>query len=43
VAAYLRTQVDGSVRVEFKMLNATTVDPQLIERISASYDRQMGR
>jgi len=43
VAAYLRTQADGSVRVEFKTLGATTVDPQLIERISASYDRQMGR
>ena len=43
VAAYVRTQADGSVRVEFKTLGATTVDPQLIERISASYDRQMGR
>jgi len=43
VAAYLRTQADGSVRVEFKTLGATTVDPQLIERISSSYDRQMGR
>ena len=43
VLALVRTQADGSVRVEFKTVGATTVDPQLIERISASYDRQMGR
>ena len=43
VGAYVRSQADGSIRVEFKTLGATTVDPQLIERISASYDRQMGR
>jgi len=43
VVAYVRAQADGSVRVEFRTLGATTVDPQLIERISASYDRQMGR
>ena len=43
VLALVRTQADGSVRVEFKTVGATSVDPQLIERISASYDRQMGR
>jgi hypothetical protein len=43
VLALVHTQADGSVRVEFKTVGATTVDPQLIERISASYDRQMGR
>lgn len=43
VGAYVRSQADGRIRVEFKTLGATTVDPQLIERISASYDRQMGR
>jgi hypothetical protein len=43
VLALVRTQADGSVRVEFRTVGATTVDPQLIERISASYDRQMGR
>jgi len=43
VVANVRSQADGSVRVEFRTLGATTVDPQLIERISSSYDRQMGR
>jgi hypothetical protein len=43
VLALVRAQADGSVRVEFRTVGATTVDPQLIERISASYDRQMGR
>ena len=43
VLALVRTQADGSVRVEFKTVGATSVDPQLIERISASYERQMGR
>jgi hypothetical protein len=43
VLALVRTQADGSVRVEFRTVGAVTVDPQLIERISASYDRQMGR
>jgi hypothetical protein len=43
VLALVNTQADGSVRVEFKTVNATQVDPQLIERISSSYDRLMGR
>jgi hypothetical protein len=43
LAAYVRTQADGSVRVEFKTVGATQVDPQLIERISQAYDRNMGR
>jgi hypothetical protein len=43
VLALLRTQADGSVRVEFRTVGATTVDPQLIERISGAYDRLMGR
>lgn len=43
VLALVRTQADGSVRVEFKTVGATAVDPQLIEAISASYDRHMGR
>jgi len=43
VLALLQTQADGSVRVEFKTVGATQVDPQLIERITASYDRLMGR
>jgi hypothetical protein len=43
VLALVHRQADGGVRVEFKTVGATSVDPQLIERISASYDRQMGR
>ena len=43
VAGLVRTQADGSVRVEFRTVGATAVDPSLIERISASYDRLMGR
>jgi hypothetical protein len=43
LAAYINTQADGSVRVEFRTVGATQVDPQLIERIYASYERNMGR
>lgn len=41
--AIVRTQADGSVRVEFKTTGATQWDPALIDRISQSYDRRMGR
>jgi hypothetical protein len=43
VAANVRTQADGSVRVEFNTSGATGQDPALIDRISRSYDRRMGR
>jgi hypothetical protein len=43
LAAYVRPQADGSVRVEFRTVGATQVDPQLIERIYESYERHMGR
>jgi hypothetical protein len=43
VGALVYTQADGSVRVEFKTIGATRIDPSLIERISASYDHRMGR
>ena len=43
LAAYIRNQADGSVRVEFRTIGATEVDPQLIERIYGSYERNMGR
>jgi hypothetical protein len=43
VTANVRTQVDGSVRVEFNTSGATGHDPTLIERISRAYDRRMGR
>lgn len=43
VSAYVRTQVDGSVRVEFNTAGATSRDPDLINRVTRSYDRRMGR
>ena len=43
VTANVRTQTDGSVRVEFNTSGATTRDPKLIDRVSQSYDRRMGR
>jgi hypothetical protein len=43
VTASVRTQADGSVRVEFNTAGATERDPALIDRISQSYDRRMGR
>jgi hypothetical protein len=43
VTAVLRAQADGSVRVEFNTSGATAQDPTLIDRISRSYDRRMGR
>ncbi|MGH8680180.1 MAG: hypothetical protein ACREVS_14070 [Burkholderiales bacterium] len=43
VVANVRTQADGSVRVEFNTSGATTRDPGLIDRISRAYDHRMGR
>ncbi|MGB5616604.1 MAG: hypothetical protein WBM78_07185 [Desulfobacterales bacterium] len=43
VTANLRTQADDSVRVEFNTSGATERDPALIDRISQSYNRRMGR
>ena len=43
VTANVRTQADGSVRVEFNTAGATARDPDLINRVSRSYDRRMGR
>ena len=43
VTANVRTQADGSVRVEFNTSGATERDPALIDRISQTYDRRMGR
>jgi hypothetical protein len=43
VTANLRTLADGSVRVEFNTAGATGRDPDLINRVSSSYDRRMGR
>jgi hypothetical protein len=41
VTAAVRQQADGSVRVQFDATGAR--DPALIERVSRSYDRRMGR
>jgi hypothetical protein len=41
--ANVRTQADSSVRVEFNTSGATANDPELINRITQSYNRRMGR
>lgn len=43
VKSFVRTQADGSVRVEFNTSGDTSRAPTLIDRISRSYDRRMGR
>lgn len=43
VVTHVRAQADGSVRVEFNSRGNVAEDPKLIERVSASYDRRMGR
>ena len=43
VTANVRTQADGSVRVEFNTSGDTARDPKLIDRLSRAYDRLMGR
>jgi hypothetical protein len=44
VSAFMQTQDDGSVRVEFKNTSGTTnSDPKLIRRITKSYDSRMER
>ena len=41
--ANIKTQADGGVRVQFDTSGATTRDPDLINRITASYNSRMGR
>jgi hypothetical protein len=43
ITANVRSQGDGSVRVQFDSAGATAQDPTLLQRISSSYDRRMGR
>ncbi len=43
VTANVRTQADGSVRVEFNTAGATANDPELINRVTQSYNQRMGR
>ena len=42
VTAVVRTRPDGRVQVEFNT-TGTSADPGLVDRISASYNRRMGR
>jgi hypothetical protein len=39
----VRSQADGSVRVQFDTSGATASDPTLIDRITRSYNAYMGR
>ncbi|MCB1773923.1 MAG: hypothetical protein KDI88_09925 [Gammaproteobacteria bacterium] len=43
VSADIRTQADGSIRVQFDTSGNTASDPGLIDRVSRAYDRHMGR
>jgi hypothetical protein len=43
LTASVRTQADGSVRVEFGTAGATARDPGLIDRVHRAYERRMGR
>ena len=43
VTASVRSQADGSVRVQFDSSGATAQDPALLQRVSSSYERRMGR
>ena len=37
------SQPDGSVRVEFSARSSSAVEPGVVDRVSASYQRRMGR
>ena len=39
----VRSQQDGTVRVEFTTSGATAQDPGLIDRVTAAYNARMGR
>jgi hypothetical protein len=43
VSATLTTLADGSVQVKFGSTGATDTDPGLLQRVSQSYERRMGR
>ena len=43
IAASVQTLADGSIQVKFDQSGATSSDPNLIHRVSDSYDRRMGR
>lgn len=43
VIAQVTPQADGTTKVDFRTKGDTNRDPQLIDRISASYNARMGR
>jgi hypothetical protein len=43
ITASVRAQADGSVRVEFNSSGATARDPELLNRVTNAYHRNMGR
>jgi hypothetical protein len=43
ITATVQTLADGSIQVRFDQTGATATDPDLVHRVSASYDRRMGR
>lgn len=43
IVGNVRSQADGSVRVQFDTSGATASDPGLIDRITRSYNANMGR
>ena len=43
VTARVRSQADGSVRVEFNTPGSGAPDRDLMERVTRSYDQRMGR
>jgi len=43
ITASVRTLPDGRIEVKFDQAGATNSDPNLVHRISESYDRRMGR
>ena len=43
ITIFVRSQSDGSVRLEFSVRGPKDADPGLVGRISRAYDRRMGR
>lgn len=43
ITATIQTMADGRIQVAFASQGAHSTDPGLVERVSASYDRRMGR
>jgi hypothetical protein len=43
IVATVQTLADGRIQVRFDSRGATAADPDLIHRVSDSYDRRMGR